>query len=234
MYTSELVSYFDDECELEGFVAYPTTEKRPLVLLCHAWRGRDEFICQKVCQIAALGYVGFAIDMYGRGIIGKSKEENAALKKPFMDDRTLLQKRVVAGFRKATSLPYVDAEKSAVLGFGFGGVCALDLARTGMPLKGAISIYGHFDPPPFPQSINTKILILHGYDDPIVTQADLMRFQQEMNTLGVDWQVQLYGGTMHAFVAPGINDPASGLLYNPLSAARAWNCATHFLEEVFA
>ena len=82
--------------------------------------------------------------MYGKGVLGKSKDENAALKKPFIENRQLLLNRVIKGFEIASSLPYVDSKHVAILGFGFGGVCALDLARSGTDLKGAISVYGHF------------------------------------------------------------------------------------------
>ena len=95
-----------------------------------------------------MGIHCLALDMYGKGVLGDSKEENAALKKPFIENRNLLQRRVLKAFEVATNLPYADAKKTAVVGYGFGGVCALDLARSGADLKGAVSIYGHFDPSP--------------------------------------------------------------------------------------
>lgn len=229
------ISYQDHGADLEGYVAYPNEKKRPLVILCHAWRGRDDFICEKAREIAEWGYVGFALDMYGKRILGKSIEENSALKRPFIENRHLLQQRVVKSFEVASSLPYVDTTQVIVLGFGFGGICALDLARSGAPLKGAVSIYGHFDPPPssLTKPIQAKILILHGYNDPITSQNELTRFEKEMNDSNVDWQAHIYGNTMHAFAAPGANDPESGLLYNPVSAARAWASIHHFLDENF-
>lgn len=229
------IPYTDNGCSLEAFVAIPSKKKRPLVILCHAWKGKDDFICEKAKEIARRGYVGFALDMYGKGIIGKSKEENAFLKKPFIEDRHLLQRRVVKAFDVACSLPCVDESQVAVLGFGFGGVCALDLARSGANLKGAISLYGHFDPPPASliDTIKAKILILHGFNDPIATCEELHRFEIEMNAQNVDWQAHIYGGTMHAFATPGASDPASGILYNPISASRAWHSVESFLEEIF-
>lgn len=229
------IPYHDKGTKLEGFVAYPSEEKRPVVILCHAWKGRDEFICEKAITIAEWGYVGFALDMYGKGILGKSKEENAALKKPFMEDRQLLLNRVIRGFEMACSLPYVDSKRVAILGFGFGGVCALDLARSGADLKGAISVYGHFDPPPnsLMQSLKTKILILHGYNDPVSPMNELRSFEAEMNKSKIDWQTHIYGDAMHAFATPGANDPKSGILYNPVAASRAWTAIHNFLDEIF-
>lgn len=229
-----VVPYQDNGIELEGFAVYPIEEKRPVVILCHAWSGRDNFICEKAREIASWGYVGFALDMYGKGVLGKSKEENANLKRPFIEDRHLLQKRVIKAYEAACSLPYADSSRVAVLGFGFGGLCALDLARSGADLKGAVSVYGHFDPPPSSliKAIKAKILVLHGYNDPVAPQAELIRFEKEMNDSQVDWQAHIYGNTMHAFAAPGANDPESGILYHPVSAARAWTAIHHFLDEV--
>mgnify|MGYP001306967787 CR=1 FL=1 len=229
------IPYQDKGIELEGFVAYPSEEKRPVVILCHAWKGKDDFICEKAKAIAEWGYVGFALDMYGKGVLGKSKEENAALKKPFMENRQLLLNRVIRGFEMACSLPYVDSKCVAILGFGFGGVCALDLARSGADLKGAISIYGHFDPPPnfLMQSIKAKVLILHGYNDSISPQNELRSFELEMNKSKIDWHAHVYGDAMHAFATPGANDPASGILYNPIAASRAWTAIHNFLDEIF-
>lgn len=230
------VPYEDLEAKLEGFVAYPSPKKQPAIILCHAWKGRDEFICEQAKLMANWGYAGFALDMYGKGVLGKSKEENAAFKKPFIDDRKLLQRRVLKAFEVALHLPYVDPHRIAVLGFGFGGICALDLARSGVDLKGAISVYGHFEPPPAAliKPIQAKILVLHGHDDPVVPPSELSMFEKEMTQAKVDWQAHIYGGAMHAFATPGANDPASGILYHPVAAKRAQLALRNFLDEVFS
>lgn len=229
------VPYKDEETLLEGFVAYSSREKRPAVILCHSWGGRDDFICEKAKAIAHWGYVGFALDMYGKGVLGKSREECAALKKPFLHDRQLLQKRVFKAFEAVKALPYVDSQKIAVLGFGFGGICALDLARSGAHLQGAISVYGHFAPPPtsFSKPIQAKILILHGYKDPLSPQSDLLIFEKEMNDAKIDWQAHIYGNALHAFATPSANDSQSGILYDELSSKRAWTAIEQFLKEIF-
>lgn len=228
------IPYSDNVTELEGFVAYPSEKKSPLVLLCHGWRGKDDFICEKARLIASWGYVAFALDMYGKGIVGKSREENAKLKAPFFEDRSFLQRRALLGLEIAKSLPYVNSEKIATVGFGFGGTCSLDLARSGASLNGAVSIYGHLDPPPASliKPIQAKILVLQGYDDPIISQTELHCFEKEMNDQRVDWQVHLYGGTFHAFLIPGIDVPSSGLLHNPVAEKRSLLSICHFLDEV--
>lgn len=235
MIDNELILYSDGELQLEGFSAYRVNERRPLVLLCHAWRGRDEFICDKANLVAALGYVGFAIDMYGKGILGNSQDENARLKKPFLEDRAFLRSRLLKGYNAACSLPYVDNTRIAVVGFGFGGICALDLARTGMPLKGAVSVYGHFEPPNnyVAHPIKAKVLLLHGYNDPISPLSTLLAFQQELDETQVEWQSHLYGNTFHAFATPSANDLSTGLMYNPPAAQHAWREIETFLTTIF-
>lgn len=234
MIKNNLIPYTDEGTQLEGFSAYSSEKKQPLVILCHAWRGRDDFICEKAMHLASLGFASFALDMYGKGILGESKEENAALKRPFMEDRSLSRRRLLKGFEAACDLSYTDASRVAVIGFGFGGLCALDLARSGADIKGVVSIYGHFDPPlncPA-HPIKAKVLILHGYKDPVSPLSELLIFQQELEKTQVDWQTHLFGNTAHAFATPGANDPVSGILYHPASAKRAWNEAEKFLKEV--
>lgn len=230
----EYIPYQENQCDLEAFVAYPSKEKKPLVLLCHAWRGRDDFIVAKAEEVAKWGFVGFALDMYGKGVLGRSKEENAALKKPFIEDRQRLQHRVLKAFEVACSLSYVDTSTIAILGYGFGALCALDLARSGVELTGAISIYGHFDPPPsfLIKPIKAKILILHGSQDPIVPLEEVLRFTNEMDRANIDWQAHIYGGVRHAFANPAVHDPTSGLLYNEKAAAHSWAAVHNFLKEL--
>ncbi len=232
---TSFVAYNDSETPLEAFVAYQTPQKQPAVILCHAWAGRDDFICEKAQMVANWGYVGFALDMYGKGILGHSKEENSALKQPFLKDRNLLQNRLLRAFQVVRALPYVDVDRIAVLGYGFGGICALDLARSGADIKGAITVYGHFQPPPpnLIKSIKAKILLLHGYNDPITPLEELTAFAKEMESAQVDWQAHLFGQSLHAFATPSANDPESGVLYNPTSAQRSNHLIRNFLEEIF-
>ena len=229
------IPYTDQEAILEAFVAYPSEQRRPAVILCHAWGGRDAFICNKAEIVAGWEYVGFALDIYGKDVLGKSKEENAALKKPFIEDRSLLQRRLLKAFDLVSSLPYVDATRIAALGFGFGGISALDLARSGIPLRGAISVYGHFAPSPLSKKpIRAKILALHGYRDPIINSAELLAFEKEMDAARADWQLHIYGDAMHAFANPTANDMAAGIVYNSTSDRRAWTTIASFLKEVLS
>lgn len=231
MIQKEYIDYYDQDTLLEGFAAYPSQEKCPLVILCHAWRGRDDFILEKAERVAKLGFASFAIDMYGKGILGSSKEENAKLKKPFVDDRAYLQKRLLSGYKAALSLPYVDKTHIAVVGFGFGGMCALDLARSGVQVNGLVSIYGHFDAPKnvVTKPIEAKILILHGYKDPVVKIAEVHAFAEELDKAKVEWQAHVYGNCYHAFATPSANDKDAGIFYNAEAAKDSWEQVERFL-----
>lgn len=229
------ISYSHNQTSLEGYAAYPSGENLPLVILCHAWKGRDEFICEKAKQIASLGFGAFALDMYGKGVHGGAIEENAALKKPFIDNRAYLLSRVSLGYETAKALPSIDPNNIAVLGFGFGGICALDLARSGVNLRGAISVYGHFNSPPNQETKNIqgKVLILHGYEDPVSPIHELVAFEKELHLAKIDWQTHLFGSAMHAFATPGADLPHAGIQYNQRAEKRAWIAIANFLDDVF-
>lgn len=232
------VSYMDGDVVLEAFFAFDDaiTERRPAVLIAHMWDGRNPFVAEKAKKLAELGYVGFALDMYGKGVLGTSPEENMALMQPFMSDRAMLQQRITAALRAVKLLPWVDDSKIAAIGFCFGGLCVLDLARTGADIKGVVSFHGLLDIPTdtvvYP--IKAKVLALHGYDDPMASQNKVMDFQEEMNELGADWQLHSYGHTVHAFTNPVANNPDDGKLYNANADRRAWQAMQNFLTEIFA
>jgi len=235
---SNTVNYLDGGTLLQAFFAYDDSfeERRPAVLISHAWGGRDEFVNNKAKQLAELGYVAFALDMYGQGILGKSPEENAVLMQPFIDDRQLLQKRINAALYAVTLLPWVDDSRIAAIGFCFGGLCVLDLARMGADVKGVVSFHGLLYTPENSEkkTVTAKVLALHGHDDPMATADQLKAFTTEMTDLNVDWQLHSYGNTVHAFTNPEANNPAMGTVYNETADKRAWQSMKNFLEEVLA
>ena len=232
------VSYMDGDVVLEAFFAFDDSisTRRPAVLISHAWAGRDEFVADKARKLAELGYVGFALDMYGKGILGESPEQNMKLMQPFIDNRAMLQQRIKAALFAVKLLPWVDDSKIAAMGFCFGGLCVLDLARTGADIKGVVSFHGLFNAANNIQdiSIKAKVLALHGYDDPMVTPQQLIEFQDEMTKAGADWQVHSYGQTMHAFTNPAANDPGFGTVYKLEADRRSWLAMQNFFAEIFA
>ncbi|OGO93561.1 MAG: hypothetical protein A3F10_05930 [Coxiella sp. RIFCSPHIGHO2_12_FULL_42_15] len=234
--TTEIHVYSDAATPLQGYLSYENAKSpKPAVLICPDWTGRNAFADQQANAFAKRGYVGFAIDIYGNGQQGKDNDEKSALMQPFMKNRAMLRQRLLAAFNSVKELDVVDSKRIAIIGFCFGGLCALDLARSGADIKGAVSFHGLLHRPSnLPnETITTKVLALHGYDDPMVTPADVNAFAEEMTTAQVDWQVHLYGNTKHAFTNPLANDPTFGTVYNEVAANRSFYTMHHFLQEIF-
>ncbi|MDP3198017.1 dienelactone hydrolase family protein [Tabrizicola sp.] len=231
------IDYQDGDTQLEGYLAYHETGKpKPAVLVSHDWSGRRELACQGAERIADMGYVGFALDMYGKGIFGADgdAEKNGALMAPFAQDRALLRRRINAALHAVRQLPQVDATRIAAMGYCFGGMCVLELARSGADVKGVISIHGIFAPGNAAnEAITAQVLCLHGHDDPMVPPEQVLAFETEMTQASVDWQVHVYGGTMHAFTNPKANNPSFGTVYKEVAANRAYRSIADFLGEVF-
>jgi len=231
------IDYQDGNTQLEGYLAYHETgQPKPAVLVSHDWSGRRELACKGAERIADMGYIGFALDMYGKGIFGADgdAEKNGALMAPFAQDRGLLRRRINAALHAVRQLQQVDATKVAAMGYCFGGLCVLELARSGADVKSVISIHGIFAPGNIAnEKITAKVLCLHGHDDPMVPPEQVLAFETEMTQANVDWQVHVYGGTMHAFTNPKANNPSFGTVYKELAAKRAYQSIANFLSEVF-
>ncbi|MDI1352261.1 MAG: dienelactone hydrolase family protein, partial [bacterium] len=226
-----------DETELLGFLAYDdkSDKKMPAILVAPDWSGKNEFACNKAKILADMGYLGFALDMYGQGRIGSTVDEKKALMEPLINDRAFLRDRVRSAYDAVLAMPQVDKNHIAIIGFCFGGLCALDLARSGADLKGAVSFHGLLNKPePLKvENIKAKILVLHGYEDPSVSPEQVNLFCQEMQDADVDWQIHMYGQVQHAFTNPQAHDVQAGLVYNPLAAKRSWQAMSNFFQEIF-
>ncbi|MGL6028679.1 MAG: dienelactone hydrolase family protein [Legionella sp.] len=236
MHTSNYI-YHHGEQELHGFLAYDDCidEPRPAVLIAHDWGGRSELFCDKARLLAQMGYVAFALDVYGHARLGASTGEKQALMMPLINDRALLSERLRAGLDTVIALSEVDASKIAAIGLCFGGLCVLDLARSGADVKGVVSFHGLLNKPeqPASQPIVAKVLALHGYEDPMVSPEQVNEFCLEMTAAQVDWQVHTYGHAKHAFANPHAHDDALGTVYNEAAAKRSWLAMSNFLQELF-
>ena len=233
----ELIDYNDGSAELEAFVAYEEADSlKPLVLVVHDWSGRRDFACKAAERVAGMGYVGMAVDMYGKGVFGSDGdvELNSSLMDPFASDRSMLRDRITAALEAGRNLSQVDASKVAAMGYCFGGMCVLELARSGADVAGVISIHGIFSPGDIPnKEIKAKILCLHGHEDPMVPPDQVLAFETEMTKAGADWQVHAYGNTMHAFTNPAANNPDFGTMYDEVAERRTYQALANFLDEIF-
>lgn len=233
--TSEL-EYRHDQALLSGFFAHrkEQTERQPAVIVCHAWSGRDQFSCDKAIEIAERGYVGFALDVYGKGVLGTDVDQKTKLMSPFLDNRSHLEQRLRVAYDTLVAQPLVDKERIAAIGFCFGGLCVLDLVRSGVNLRGVASFHGLLKGRQSSvTSTDTKILLLHGDGDPMVTFDDVSGLRQELNSLGAPWQMHVYGGVKHAFTIPSANDEKLGTVYNAQADRHSHQLLWNFLDEVF-
>ena len=235
---TRLIEYRHGDVLLEGFLAWDdrVAAPRAAVAVSHAWGGRGEFEESKAIKLAELGYVGFAIDMYGKGVRGNNPEENEVLMTPFLQDRVMCQQRIAAGIDTLRAQPEADEGRVAAIGYCFGGLCVLDLARTGSDVRGVASFHGLFNPPGNTAGtpIAAKVLCLHGYDDPMAQPESMLELAAELSAAGADWQVHAYGNTVHSFTNPAADDKAAGTAYDAAADRRSWAALTDFLDEVLA
>lgn len=240
----EKVLYNSGSVECQGFmVSDPTVAtKRPGIVIAHAWRGLDDFAREKARQLAKLGYIAFASDLYGSGLHVQTDEEASSAMTPLFLDRNILRERIVAAYETLRKNPFVDKSKIGAIGFCFGGATVIELLRSGVELKGVVAFHallgnslGDKRAKMAPNAAHLKgsLLILHGYEDPSVSAEDIAHIEKEFTEAKVDWQINLYGQTVHAFTNPQANDPAKGLVYNSRTAKRAWQNMENFFNEVF-
>ena len=208
---------------------------QPAVIVFPTFAGRGDLELEAAKRLARAGMIGVAADLYGGGRRGADRDECAALMKPFMDDRAMLQERLLGVLATVREVPDADPERVAAIGFCFGGLCALDLARTGADLSGVASFHGLLRPPRnrAGTAIRAKVIAFHGWDDPMAPSADVVALGEELTQAGADWQVHAYGGTMHGFTNPAAASPELGVQHNPVAAERAWRSLEGFLAECF-
>jgi len=235
---TEIVEYKDGDVTLRGFLAYNTntTEKLPAVLIVHEWWGLNEYPKMRAQQLAELGYVAFAVDMYGAGKIASSPEEAGKLAGNIKGNIPELRNRINAAIDWLKQNKHVNPNKIAAIGYCFGGTVALELARSGADVKGVVVFHGGLSTPDASanKTVKAKILICTGGDDKYVPQTDIMAFQKEMNEAKVDWQINVYSGAVHAFTNPKSgNNPSIGVAYNENADKRSFEAMKQFFREIF-
>jgi dienelactone hydrolase len=236
---TKTVEYRQGDTTLEGYLAYDAAikGKRPGLLVIHEWRGLGSYEKKRAEQLAALGYVAFAADIYGKGVRPANNELAAAEAAKYRgNDRSLIRARAAAGLAKLASFPQVDSSRLAGIGYCFGGTAVLELARSGADMRGAVSFHGGLSTPHPADAakIRAKVLVLHGADDTYVPPAEVASFQQEMRQGKVDWQMIQYGGAVHSFSNPASgNDPGKGVAYNEKADRRSWEAMKQFFNEIF-
>lgn len=235
---TQAIEYRQGDTRLIGYLAYPKDlkEQRPGILVVHEWMGLNDYAKRRAEQLAALGYVALAADIYGDGKIAANTQEAGALAGQYKKDRALLRVRVAAGLAALKAQPHVAPAQLAAIGYCFGGTAVLELARSGADVAGVVSFHGGLDSPA-PQdarNIHGKVLALHGADDPNVPADQVAAFEQEMRAAGVDWELVAYGGAVHGFTNPANgSDNRRGVAYNAKADQRSWLAMRQFFAELF-
>jgi dienelactone hydrolase len=235
---TEEIDYKHGDTVLQGYLAYDDAAagKRPGVLVIHEWTGHNPYARKRAEQLAGLGYVAFALDMYGKGVLAKDAKEASQKADVFKKDRALMRARAAAGLDVLRKQDRVDPKKVAAIGYCFGGTTALELARGGADLAGVVSFHGALDTPnpADARNIKGKVLVLHGADDPFVPPDQVAAFEKEMHDANVDWQLVKYGGAVHSFTNPGAgSDVKLGAAYNKAADQRSWEAMKVFFNELF-
>ena len=233
---TRLVDYELDENRFEGLLAWndQAPSAAPGILVSHTIRGRTGFEEDKARQLAELGYVALALDVYGKSEIGNLDNSRPNME-ALLADRPELQRRMFASLDTLVAQPEVDEQQLGAIGFCFGGLCVLDLVRSEAALRAAVSFHGLFTPPGNTRGNHNKasVLALHGWDDPLAKPDAVLALGKELTKLGADWQIHAYGNTMHAFTNPAANDNERGTVYDPAADRRSWVAMINFLAELF-
>ncbi len=233
----EKVNYSDNETHFQGVVAWDNSinEKRPVILIAHAFGGQSKFDEDKAVALAKQGYIGFAIDVYGKGKRGSTPEESRELMGVLNNDRVLLLKRMQLSLEKAKTFEFADINKIGAIGFCFGGKCVLDLARSGVAVNGVVSFHGVYDKPNIQheKDIEASVLVLHGWEDPLAPTEAVLELANELTERKADWTITAYGHTGHSFTNPKAQSRDTGMFFQKKSNLRAWQSMLNFFEEIF-
>ncbi len=212
----------------------PAKPASPVVVIVHAWGGLAEPEKRTAVRIVdAFGYAVFAIDAYGKGQRGGTPEKNRALMDPLIADRAELQRRLAGGVEAAKAT--AGATKAAAIGYCFGGLCVLDMARAGHDVLGVASFHGLFGPAPnIPNpKITAKVLVEHGWQDPMATPEHVLALAREMIGAGADWRLNAHGRAVHGFTSQGAANRAGGVEYDAAADRRSFASLGDFLSECF-
>ena len=227
---------FEGEQLESVFVGRRDGQARPTVLMIPTVMGVSDLEIGFGRQLVELGYNAFVADLFGKEFRGAPRDTMFGEMNRLNGDRAALRRRMEHVLEIARGLDEVPSDQVVAAGYCFGGLCALDLARSGADIVAAVSFHGLFDPPGLPpQKIKAKVAAFHGWDDPMVPPDKVVALGQELTEGGSDWQIHAYGHVGHGFTNPRASDlQIDGVAYNALAAERSWTSFINLLEELFA
>jgi dienelactone hydrolase len=226
---------FEGESLESVFVGRRDAQARPTVMMIPTVMGVSDLERGFGRQLVELGFNGFVADLFGKKFRGASRDVMFGELGRLKADRTALRRRLLALLDQVRGLDEVDSGRIVVAGYCFGGLCALDVARSGADIAAVVSFHGLFDPPGLPpEKIEAKVLALHGWDDPMVPPEAVVALGRELTDGGSDWQIHAYGHVAHGFTNPKAHEIGlDGVRYNELAAERSWTSFINLLEELF-
>jgi dienelactone hydrolase len=232
------VEYTQNGTPLQGFIAWDDARqgKRPGLLVVHEWWGHNEHARTQARRLAEAGYVGFALDLYGKGKVATHPKDAEAFMNEALKDPAALAARFKAALDQLKQDPHVDPEKIGAIGYCFGGAVALNMARSGMDLDAVATFHGLLatETPAQPGQIKGRILVATGADDPMVPASQVQAFEQEMKKAGVRYEVNRYPGAKHAFTNPKADSVGmDALAYNAEADRKSWEALLKMLKEVW-
>ena len=233
---TQKIDYKAGDQRMIGYLAYDDSSDatRPGVLVFPEWWGNNNYSHQRAEQLAQLGYVGFAVDMYGDGKTTDDPNEAGKLSGEVKKNPQLGSERAQAALDELKKQPMVDPEKIAAIGYCFGGTCALQMARQNMPLKGVVSFHGDLSTPTPGTKVTPRVLVLTGAADSFVPPEQVKKFEKEMTDAGAQYNVISYEGAHHSFTNPDADrHHIPNIQYNEKADKQSWEEMKKFLAEVF-
>jgi dienelactone hydrolase len=236
----ESISYTGDNTTMKGFVAFDSSNdaKRPAVLIIPEWWGLNDYPKMRARELAKLGYIAMAMDMYGEGLVTDSPSTAGNLAKPFYTNPQKALTRIEAALAALKNFNQTDTGKIAAIGYCFGGGMVLNAARLGEPLKGVVSFHGSLIGTPAKKDLlKAKILVCHGADDPFVPKEEVDKFKKQMDTIKADLTFKAYPGAVHAFTNPNSTEVGKKwnipIAYNAAADSASWKEMQMFFDRIF-
>ena len=236
----EVVNYTLNGTNFKGYVTYDTAKqgKRSAVLVVHEWWGLTEYPRNRAKQLAELGYIAMAVDMFGDGKIAADPKEAQALATPFYTNPRLAKDRLDAALTELKKHPQTDSSNVAAIGYCYGGFVVLNAAKLGADLKGVVSFHGNLSGVPVNKELlKAKILVCHGAADQFVKAEEVDAFKKSMDSAKADYTFKSYPDATHAFTNPAATENGKKfkmpIAYNAAADTASWNDMKDFFGKVF-
>ncbi len=236
----ENVTYSADSVTMNGYVVYSDSiqGKRPAVLVVHEWWGLNDYARNRAKQLAQLGYIAMAVDMYGNGQTAASPDEAMKLAGPFYQNPQMAKTRLDAALAKLKSYAQTDPSNIAAIGYCYGGFVVLNAAKLGADLKGVVSFHGNLSGvAPDKNLLKAKILVCHGAADPYVGEKEVATFKKQMDSVGAAYTFKSYPGAKHAFTNPASTENGKkfkmDIAYNEEADKNSWQEMKEFFSGIF-